>query len=73
MTRALATVLLAFAAIIALYAATIRPGDKPLLIDAAYHPASGAWCDVTPQSQAEPVERPRGVIKGRVTPSGDIA
>ena len=73
MTRALATVLLVFAAVIALYAATIRPGDKPLLVDASFHPASGAWCDVTPQSQADPVERPRGVIKGRVTPAGDIA
>ena len=48
----------------------IRQREHPLLVDAAFHRASGEWCDVTPQSQSEPLERPRGIINGRPA-SGD--
>lgn len=62
-------VLVAFALLSLL---AIRQRDHPLLVDAAFHRASGPWCDVTPETQSEPIERPRGLIKGRVA-SGDTA
>ena len=65
----LVLVLIAFALLALL---SVRQREKPLLIDASFHRTGGEWCDVTPQTQAEPVERPRGLIKGR-TLSGDIA
>ena len=62
--------ILILAALLALL--SLRQRERPLLVDASFHRTGGAWCDVRREQQAEPIERPRGIIHGRPT-SGDTA